>query len=653
MANYVLEILDGDRAGEVLAVADQPVRVGRKPGNDLVLADEKTSGVHAEIVLEGDRHVLRDLGSTNGTFLDGKRITELVLSPGDVITFGRLRARFRAAESAGSPVADAGELAVRTLDHSRVSRRGGSVGVLLAVLGLVVGAGGWFWWQGQQQQASTDEAGGKQARSVLEVAGNKLTADVAGCEAEAAFELRVAGAGFQATGAANSGAGAFLAQRADAAAPDFAVLRVKEPVQVISGRSLTVAAHVRTTNGGKAAVRAMLRAASEQVPFRFTTGTPLAESPSWQRIEAAIAVPSGCASLWVEVVALLPTAEATVAVDDLAVVEGGTAVAIEQKLTETGQTALGTGLAWALRSVDTDNPAIVLQVLPNEVGPELQGLHKADQCVLSDLGATLTCTAGERGFQLAAGGVTSLQFVLPAEAGGGLMLAGADGKFDSATADGSFQASAMLCGDRLTRAMLRFSGETACSSRTAGGLWRLVVATNTVDLTVGFRGERSQAADLLRRATAARDAGRPGEALDHLRELRRKLPMDTEVLGQATVLRAELLEQQRRRLRTLQDDLDEASFFRTRGGFERVVAGVDGLLQTYGEQNLEDKQAPTGLRATADAALAAIVERETGAQRKRLDQLATTFRGAQMEGLAALVQKYIDHHLPAPNAGGK
>ena len=142
MAKYVLEILDGDRAGEVLPVADRPLRIGRKPGNDLVLADEKTSGVHAEVVLEGDRHVLRDLGSTNGTFLDGKRVTEIVLTPGDVVTVGRLRVKFRAEGEAAT--ADAGDLAVRRLDAGRVGRRSGSVGLLAGVLVLALGAGGWF-----------------------------------------------------------------------------------------------------------------------------------------------------------------------------------------------------------------------------------------------------------------------------------------------------------------------------------------------------------------------------------------------------------------------------------------------------------------------------------------------------------------------------
>src|SRR5262245_30343882 len=159
MANYVLEILDGDRAGEVVPVAGAALRIGRKPGNDLVLADEKTSGVHAEVVLEGDRHVLRDLGSTNGTFLDGKRVTEIVLTPGDVVTFGRLRAKFRTDGEAAA--GDAGDMAMHRIDAGRVRARSGSVGLLAGLLFVGLGVAGWFWWQGQQ---GGDEGGGGRAR---------------------------------------------------------------------------------------------------------------------------------------------------------------------------------------------------------------------------------------------------------------------------------------------------------------------------------------------------------------------------------------------------------------------------------------------------------------------------------------------------------
>ena len=265
MANYVLEILDGDRAGEVLPVADRVLRIGRKPGNDIVLADEKTSGVHCEIAPEGDRLVLKDLGSTNGTFLDGKRITEMVLTPGDVVTIGRLRVKFRSEEDATGDAGDADQFAIRTLDAARLQRRGGSFGLVVVLLVVLGGAGGWFWWDSQQ------DSGGKAGRQPVENAvalitpGNRLPVDVANCEGAEGWQLLAAGAGFRTTGNAHSGTGAFVAMRdtlaeggaADAAAADdFAVMRIAEPITVFAGRSLVLTAHLLTRGDAQVAVRA-------------------------------------------------------------------------------------------------------------------------------------------------------------------------------------------------------------------------------------------------------------------------------------------------------------------------------------------------------------------------------------------------------------
>src|SRR5262245_46518425 len=121
MAQFVLEILDGDRAGGVVTLGERPLRIGRKPQNDLVVADEKASGVHAEVVYEGQRHVLRDLGSTNGTLMDGRKVTEVVLGSGDMFTIGRVRLRFRGDGEAAADAAGGGEgLSVARIDAARL-----------------------------------------------------------------------------------------------------------------------------------------------------------------------------------------------------------------------------------------------------------------------------------------------------------------------------------------------------------------------------------------------------------------------------------------------------------------------------------------------------------------------------------------------------
>jgi hypothetical protein len=642
MASYVLEILDGDRAGEVIPVADRPLRIGRKPGNDIVLADEKTSGVHAEVVVEGDRHVLRDLGSTNGTFLDGKRVSEIVLTPGDVVTLGRLRVKFRAEGEAAS--SDPGELAVRRLDAGRVGRRGGSVGLLAALLVVGLGAGGWFWWQGRQR-ATAENPAQATAKAPLEVPGNKLALALASCETDDGWLRDPAGANFAAAGGAHTGSGALQARRDEGEAADFAVVRSKEPLAVFSGRTLTLAAHVRTEQGGQVAMRALLTAANEQVPFAFRTGTPMASHDGWTRLELVVAVPSTCDRVQVEFAALLPTSEAVARVDDVALVEAGTATAIEVKLEQTGQAAIGTGTAIAVRSTDQENPAIVLQVLPDDVGAPLQALHRAGLCVLSDVGGAIACTATERGFQIECQGTTALQFVLPGDAANGLLVGGSGATFTSSPADSEFAASSVLVGDRLTRAMLRLDGEKPCRGRSGGGRYRLGVPVAKLELQVSFREERVQAIELLARAKGAHEAGKPGEALDLVRDLTTRLPMDTEQQALANTLRNTILAAQAKVLRDLQKDLDDATFFATRGSFERIVLDVDQLVQLHGEHNLADAAAVTALRSAAQQRLAAIDADTKGPQRTRLTSLAKALAEAQQPALAQLVQRYIDDHL--------
>lgn len=642
MVNYVLEILDGDRAGEVLAVADRTIRIGRKPGNDMVLADEKTSGVHAEVVLEGDRHVLRDLGSTNGTFLDGKRVNEIVLTPGDVVTIGRLRVKFRGEGDAA--VADAGELAVRRLDAARLQKRGSSLGLVAVIAVVGLGGAGWFWWQGQQEGRDGGSASAA-SKSPLVVPGNRLGEAIAACEAETGWQLRAAGAGFQTTAQAHSGSGAFLAARGEGGdAADFAVMRTQEELPVLSGRTWTVAAYVRCSDGGQVALRAVLAAANEAVPFRYRTGTAMTGGDGWQRIETVVSVPPLSDRLQVEVVALLPGAAATVVVDDLALVEGGSVPPLEAKVPNTNQTALGTGSALAVRSVDSDNPAILLQVLPDAVPQALQGLHRADLCVLSDLGSTLACTPSERGFQIAATGVESLQLVLPGDAAGGFVRRG-ERIWESAAPDSEFTAGSLLVGARLTRAMLQFDAPVACRGRTGGGLFRLAVAASKLDLVLSFGAERQQADELVRQAKRSQQEGRPGEALDRLRQLVETVPMDTEALGQAVTLRSEMLSAQADTLRVLQHDLADAKFFNTRGGFDRVATGVDQLVALYGEHNLEDAPGAVALRDEARRKLTEIDGADRGVQRKRLEDLAKAFTDSQQPALSKLVQDYVDRYL--------
>ncbi len=65
------------------------VRIGTDPANDLSLADKYMSARHAELQVADDGFLLRDVGSTNGTWLGKSRILEAVIAPGAVIGMGR------------------------------------------------------------------------------------------------------------------------------------------------------------------------------------------------------------------------------------------------------------------------------------------------------------------------------------------------------------------------------------------------------------------------------------------------------------------------------------------------------------------------------------------------------------------------------------
>jgi hypothetical protein len=79
--------------GEELVVMEGVTTVGREAGLGLSLVDESTvSRRHAEVVRSGSQLVLRDLGSTNGTFVNGRKVSgETALSPGDQVQFGSVK----------------------------------------------------------------------------------------------------------------------------------------------------------------------------------------------------------------------------------------------------------------------------------------------------------------------------------------------------------------------------------------------------------------------------------------------------------------------------------------------------------------------------------------------------------------------------------
>lgn len=70
------------------------IHFGRALDNDVVLEDSRVSRYHAEVRVERGRCRLRDLRSTNGTFVNGEQVGEALLRPGDIVSLGGVELRF-------------------------------------------------------------------------------------------------------------------------------------------------------------------------------------------------------------------------------------------------------------------------------------------------------------------------------------------------------------------------------------------------------------------------------------------------------------------------------------------------------------------------------------------------------------------------------
>jgi transcriptional regulator with GAF, ATPase, and Fis domain len=90
-----LLVLSGEQKGTQCVLDGDLLRIGKNEANHLVLTDTTVSRDHCEITRDPKGYLLRDLGSTNGTLLDGAEIREGYLRPGALICVGRIELQIR------------------------------------------------------------------------------------------------------------------------------------------------------------------------------------------------------------------------------------------------------------------------------------------------------------------------------------------------------------------------------------------------------------------------------------------------------------------------------------------------------------------------------------------------------------------------------
>jgi hypothetical protein len=97
-----LVVLSPGMTGRTQELKAEKTTIGRVDDNTFPIAEPSVSSHHCEVILRGNEVVVRDLNSTNGTFIAGEKVTERVLKPGQILRLGQIDLRLEA-DAAGAP----------------------------------------------------------------------------------------------------------------------------------------------------------------------------------------------------------------------------------------------------------------------------------------------------------------------------------------------------------------------------------------------------------------------------------------------------------------------------------------------------------------------------------------------------------------------
>ncbi len=104
--------------GTTYELVDDLITIGRGPDNTVVINNPSVSARHAQLQLAGETYRLKDLGSTNGTRVNGKPITETLLTFDDRLRFGAAEASFEGDKSGSRPLPQLEEIKARPAELS-------------------------------------------------------------------------------------------------------------------------------------------------------------------------------------------------------------------------------------------------------------------------------------------------------------------------------------------------------------------------------------------------------------------------------------------------------------------------------------------------------------------------------------------------------
>jgi pSer/pThr/pTyr-binding forkhead associated (FHA) protein len=316
----------GDKDGQKVQLDKPRVTFGRNPKNVVQLNDAGMSGFHAEIAREDGAYVLRDLGSTNGTLIDGEPVSETALQHGARIRMGNTRFVFvdptvSDFEKAMAAVDDLGSewgMLRAEMDMTRVQEARRSQIVTTIVLLVVVIGGGAFVYMNRDKIAGGEPplervAGNKVEDFSFEQDQNK------GWIARPGSPSKAPSAGDpKSDGKARQGK-AFLAVTRNGAGGACAAAQSTASYTVSPGSPVEFGARVRAGGGAIGGVRISWLDKPEGGHEIRRSSSPLTASTEWYEVKGVATPPEGSRAAKIE---LINAASGTAYFDDVFFVPG-------------------------------------------------------------------------------------------------------------------------------------------------------------------------------------------------------------------------------------------------------------------------------------------------------------------------------------------
>lgn len=654
---FTLRFQNGEREGDTVPLSSARFTLGRRPGNTLQIQDGSVSGQHAELIVEGQEVLLRDLGSTNGTKVGGRKVTEVALAHGDTIHFGSIAAVFSdgefaeaspapsamAASSAGN-ASDAGE-GVERVSADLIAKSGKRSKVaLIGILALLIGGGGvagYLMTGGGGSRA-------RQVKPVIEVDGNKL----AGFSFEGESipdnwtRAEAATADFDQRGDARSSGEDGV--RAVLSAGQWSRLN-SEAIPVTAGRSLEVVGKLRAN--GKAAGRLGIEfssgdgSAADVEASNIAWGPWIADVSQHQDVIVSAAIPAGARSARavIEARAEDPVGEVTeedpgeggyVDADDIALTDGTSSTDPAAKIGEASLWLHG-------------QPATVGQ-LTKVSRPLLGDLRFEGDARLRDYPIEVKQTEGRMSLSSSAANQLSLR-VEAKTAEEGLAMIGPSGYSELGGEFETADVRTLLLGGGHDLVALNFSKPVSVRGRREGAGLRLSIplSSGAFDLQVDFRDERVLAGDLAFAARKAEEAGQLGECLAKWNELLASAPYEVKLIQEARETRGRLEQAGLVELAGVSRAFEQASFFRLVDLFRQCRTRAQAVGSKYAGSQVETQAAD--LVTKIDESLSGLEADLSQDEVDRLNSILRVLEASESPRLASEVRNYIEDEFGARN----